>query len=149
MVAAGYVLMSSNFSWNIWSGSHNTDLHQNLLNRKTPQESDSSPASRDGGERNEMASFASLVKFAVGAFYVYLVFLICYLPMLISLVATEMNGPNIPLKSWFVFSSTLFYLGSSLNPVIYCWKMRPIRHAMMDILPRNMPCLRNRAHHIS
>jgi len=104
---------------------------------------------RDGGERNDMASFASLVKFAVGAFYVYLVFLICYLPMLISLVATEMNGPSIPLKGWFVFSVTLFFLGSSLNPVIYCWKMRPIRHAMIDILPRNMPCLRNRAHHLT
>ena len=29
------------------------------------------------GENNEMASFASLVKFAVGAFYVHLVILIC------------------------------------------------------------------------
>ena len=98
---------------------------------------------QDVEENNEMASFANLVKFAVGTFYVYLAILICYLPMLICLVATEINGPSIPLKSWFIFSITLFFLGSSLNPVIYCWKMRHIRHAIMDIL-RNIPCLRNR-----
>ena len=62
------------------------------------------------GESSEMASFASLVKFAVGAFYVYIyiVFLICYLPMLISLIATEMNGPSIPLKSLFSRSLSFF-----------------------------------------
>ena len=102
---------------------------------------------QDLGENNEMASFASLVKFAVGAFYVYLVILICYLPMLISLVATEINGPSISLKGWFIFSITLFHLGSSLNPVIYCWKMRHIRHAIMDIL-RNLPWHKNRASHL-
>ena len=70
---------------------------------------------QDVEENNEMASFANLVKFAVGTFYVYLAILICYLPMLICLVATEINGPSIPLKSWFIFSITLFFLGSSLD----------------------------------
>ena len=92
---------------------------------------------QDLGENNEMASFASLVISAVGTFYVYLVILICYLPMLICLVATEVNGLSIPLKSWFIFSVTLFLLGCSLNPVIYCWKMRHIRDAIVDIL-RNL-----------
>jgi len=96
------------------------------------------------GEFQGTISFARLIKSAVGIFYVYLVFLLCYVPFLICLVATEINGPSIPLKSWFIFSLTLIFLSSSLNPVIYCWKLRHIRHAIMDIL-RNMPCLRNRA----
>ena len=96
--------------------------------------------------QDEMASFASLVKSAVGTFYVYLVFLICYLPGLICAVATEIIGPSIPLKSWVIFSRTFICLSSSLNPVIYCWKMRHIRHAIMVIL-RNMPLLRNRPSH--
>ena len=99
-------------------------------------------------ENNEMASFASLVKSAVGIFYVYLVFLICYMPLLICSVVTEINGPSTPLKSWIIFSVTFLFLGSSLNPVIYCWKMRHIRHAIMDIL-RNMTWLRNRVSHLS
>ena len=103
---------------------------------------------QDLGDNNEMASFARLVKSAVGTFYAYLVILVCYLPMLICLVATEINGPSISLKSWYIFSVTLFLLGSSLNPVIYCWKMRHIRHAIIDIL-RNIPLLRNRASHLA
>ena len=103
---------------------------------------------QDLGENKEMAGFARLVKSAVGIFYVYLVFLICYLPFLICLVATEINGPSIALKSCFFSSLTFIFLSSSLNPVIYCWKMRHIRHAIMNIL-RNMPCLRNRVFRLS
>ena len=100
---------------------------------------------QDTGEfMAETISFARLIKSAVGILYVYLVFLLCYLPFLISLVVTEINGPSVPLKSWFIFSLTLIFLSSSLNPVIYCWKLRHVRHAIMDIL-RNVPCLRNRA----
>ena len=99
-------------------------------------------------ENGDVANFASVVKSAVGIFYVYLVFLICYLPFLVCLVAIEVNGPSIPLKRVFLFSLTLIFLNSSLNPVIYCWKMRHIRHAIMNIL-RNMSWLSNRASHLS
>ena len=102
---------------------------------------------QDVSGNNKIASSASLVKFAVGTFYVNLVILICYLPMLICLVATEINGPSIPLKSWFIFSVTLFLLGFPLNPVIYCWKMRHIRDAIMDIL-RNLSWHKNWVSHL-
>ena len=101
------------------------------------------------GENDEMASFASLLKSTVGTFYVYVVFLICYLPCLICSVVTDINrGSSIAMKSCFLFSMTLVFLGSSLNPVIYCWKMRHIRHAIMDIL-QNMPWFRNRVSRLS
>ena len=93
-------------------------------------------------QTSEMANFASLVKSAVGVFYVYLLFLACYLPYFISSAAIKIDGPSIALKRFSLFSSTLVYLNSSLNPVIYCWKMRHIRRAIMDTL-RNMPWLRN------
>ena len=95
-------------------------------------------------QADQVAIFARLVKSAVGIFYVYFVFLVCYLPFLICLVVTKMNGPNIILKGCSIFSLTLVFLNSSLNPVIYCWKMRHIRHAVMDIL-RNMSRQRSRA----
>ena len=98
-------------------------------------------------QTNEMATFASLVKSVVGILYVYVVFLICYLPFSTCLVAIEINGTSIALKRLFLFSVTLVFLNSSLNPVIYCWKMRHIRHSIMDI-PRNiMSWYRNRASH--
>ena len=70
-------------------------------------------------------------------FYVYLVFLVCYLPYLFSLVAPQITGPSIVLKRFFLFSLTLVCLNSSFNPVIYCWKMGHIRHAVINML-RNM-----------
>ena len=85
----------------------------------------------------EIVILSRLTKSAVGIFYVYLVFLVCYLPYLICLVAPKMNVPSIVLKRFSLFSFTLLYLNSSLNPVIYCWKMRHIRHAVINIL-RNM-----------
>ena len=90
----------------------------------------------------EITNFASLVKSVVGIFYVYLAFLACYLPYFIS----NILSPSIASKRCFLFSLTLVFLNSSLNPVIYCWKMRHIRHAIMDIL-RNMSWFRNRVSH--
>ena len=94
-------------------------------------------------QTDEMANFASTVKTAVGVFYVDLVFLFCYLPSFIILAAITIVGPSDVLKRLFFFSLTLVYLNSSLNPVIYCWKMRHIRHVVMEILRNIMNWLRN------
>ena len=99
-------------------------------------------------QTNEMAHFARFIKSAVSVFYVYVTFVVCYLPYFIGVAVITTNGPNIALKRFSLFSWTLMYLNSSLNPVIYCWKMRHIRRAMMDIL-QNMSWLRNRASHLS
>ena len=114
---------------------------QRLRNQIQPQQ--------QAVQTGEMGNFVSVMKSAVGVFYVYLVFFICYLPYFTSLVAFEINGSSFSLKSFWLYSWTVVYLNSSLNPVIYCWKMRHIRHAIMDILRNTMPCLRNRASHLS
>ena len=97
-------------------------------------------------QTGEEANFVNIIKSAVGTFYVCLVFLLCYIPYLVSVVATDINGPSIALKRFSLFSFTIAFLNSSLNPVIYCWKMRHIRHAFINIL-RNMSWRRNRASH--
>ena len=101
---------------------------------------------QEGAGNGEMANFASLIKSTVGILYVYLAFLICYLPFFISGIVAKINGPTVSVKQFYFFSWTLVYLNSTLNPVIYCWKMRHIRHAVMSIL-RNMPWFRNRGTH--
>jgi len=101
---------------------------------------------REGAENSERANFASLIKSAVGILYVYLAFFICYLPVFVRFVIFAINGPTISFKQFSLFSLTLVYLNSTLNPLIYCWKMRHIRHAIMNIL-RNMPWYRNRGTH--
>ncbi|XP_078381785.1 adenosine receptor A2a-like [Oculina patagonica] len=89
------------------------------------------------GNMANRAMFVSLRKSAVGVFYVYVVFLICYLPRFIFLATRTIQEPSVALKGFLHFSWTLLFLNSSLNPLIYCWKMGHIRHAFMEIL-RNM-----------
>jgi len=92
-------------------------------------------------QTGEMENFASLIKSTINAFYVYLVFLACYMPFFIRFIACKIYGPSIASKQFFFVSVTLVFLNSSLNPVIYCWRMRNIRLAIMDIL-RKMSSLR-------
>ena len=84
-------------------------------------------------------SFTSLRNSAIGVFYVYLVFLVCCSPSWIVLAARSIIGPSIALKKFAILSWTLFFLNSSLNPVIYCWKMRHVRHAIVNTLRHIVP----------
>ena len=97
---------------------------------------------RDEAQSEVLKNFIVLIKSTVGIFYVYLVFLICYLPYLICMAVIRIYGSSIVLKKLLLYSLTLMYLNSSLNPIIYCWKMRHIRHAIMDIL-RKMSRINN------
>ena len=86
-----------------------------------------------------MAYTARQRKSAAGAFYVFLVLLACYLPML----CVSFTDLSTGLQSTLIFllklnANTLFLLNSSLNPLIYSWKMRHIRRTIMTLL-RNVP----------
>ena len=89
---------------------------------------------QDVPQAAEMTNFAGLIKSTVGVFYVCLVFLACYLPYLICIAVIKINGTSTTLKKFHLFALTVVFLNSSLNPVIYCWKMRHIQHAIMEIL---------------
>lgn len=90
-----------------------------------------------GTRTGEKAHFAFLVKSAFSTFYVYLVLFVCYLPHLVTMAAIEIQGTSIALKKSFLLSMTPVFLNSILNPVIYFWKMRHIRHVITGTL-RNM-----------
>ena len=94
----------------------------------------------------EVVNTATCRKSAVGTFFVYLVFLACYLPHLVCLAAFEIYGSSIALKRFYLLTYIILFLNSLLNPVIYCWKMRHIRRAIMDIL-RNISWNRNHPSH--
>ena len=92
-------------------------------------------AQNNGGD---MANAVRERKAAVGTFYVYLVFLICYLPSTCHWIIRRSAGPGTMLFQFALCAYTLIFLNSSLNPLIYSWKMRHVRHAVMEIL-RNIP----------
>ena len=90
-------------------------------------------------QNGNMVNFASLRNSAVGVFYIYLVFLACCSPSWVVLAARSILPPSIALKKFAILSWTLFFLNSSVNPVIYCWKIRHIRHALMNTVQHIVP----------
>ena len=85
------------------------------------------------------ANAARLRKSAVGVFYVYLGLLLCYLPKLSSFAVVVISGFSFGVNIFFSFSTTLLFLYSSLNPIIYCWRMRHIRRAVLEIVRNIFP----------
>ena len=90
-------------------------------------------------QNGEMANAARLRKSAVGTFYVYLVFLVCYLPQSCLYAAVIISGSSPAIAVLSRYTVMLVFLNSSLNPLIYCWKVGHIRHAVMDILRKILP----------
>ena len=61
----------------------------------------------------------------------------CYSPLCITIVSShfvEFSGDNI--INFFV---CLLFLNSSLNPILYCWKIREVKQAVKDII-RQLNC---------
>ena len=88
-----------------------------------------------GVQNGDLSNFLKLRKSALGTFCLCIVFLLCYLPLYI-LFCLSLARPSslISLHEASHYIKTLFFLNSSLNPVIYCWKMEPIRRTLMDIM---------------
>ena len=87
----------------------------------------------------KMTNFVRQKKSAVSTFYVYLAFLICCLPEYCASVAGKFLAPSIALNGLQLYLGSLMLFNSSLNPVVYCWKMRHIRYAIMNMLRKILP----------
>ena len=59
---------------------------------------------------------------------------ICYLPYNIAVFLTPQRG--MPLSIYLARSSTagMVFVNSSLNPLLYCWKIREVRLAVKETL---------------
>ena len=111
--------------------------HKNKM-RSTKADAHQATADSENGKEH----FTRLRKSAVGTFYVYLVFLACYTPDFCIIVADVINSGQ---RSTFVkhlafFTLSLVFVNSSFNPLIYCWKMRNIRHAITVIIRNIRQC---------
>jgi len=93
-------------------------------------------------EGGEMANaVARHIKTAVSTFYVYVVFLVCYLPDYCTTLVLMVSDSR---ESQFtdhllLYTLTLMFLNSSLNSVIYCWKLKHIRQSIIAILLNIFP----------
>ena len=66
--------------------------------------------------------------------WVQLALVVCYLPYIISEALTSKGRIHVSAYLARQFSITIAYLNSSLNPVLYCWKIREVRQAVKGLI---------------
>ena len=70
--------------------------------------------------------------------WLQLAMLFCYLPhLLLASFASRRTKNNLSsvLVTAFNTTTTLMLFNSTLNPILYCWRIKEIRRAVKDILP--------------
>lgn len=75
------------------------------------------------------------------ALWVYGSLLACYLPFILlaaAQVSVESKTTFIIGTKWFTL--TLIYMNSTLNPILYCWKIQEVREAVKEIIKQHCPC---------
>jgi hypothetical protein len=82
-------------------------------------------------------NIARLRRSAMNTFVFYIALIICYFPLYVLLT---LNGLSI--KDWqteWEFGITAVFMNSSINPFLYCWRLRELRTAVVKTA-RQMSC---------
>ena len=65
----------------------------------------------------------------------------CYIPfVIVVMLMTYGRMSNGNLEVGFHITATLTYLNSSLNPILYCWRIRAVRQAAKDTIKQLCCC---------
>ena len=65
--------------------------------------------------------------------WLQLTLVVCYLPHGVAAFVTS-GGPSAPVYNAWYYTVTLVFLNSSLNPILYCWKIKEVRQAVKNII---------------
>lgn len=79
-------------------------------------------------------------KTVLSALWVHITLVVCNLPYAVVTTVKTINGNTPSLFIVEAFAATLVFLNSSLNPVLYCWKIKEVRQAVKQTTA-NFRCL--------
>ena len=78
-------------------------------------------------------------KAVYSALWVQGTLIICYLPYGIVAALQLQRGMTLSIYLALNFTVSMVYLNSSLNPLLYCWKIREVRQAVKETFKANVP----------
>ena len=84
-----------------------------------------------------VARYRKVVSTALGLQFTLLV---CYLPDSIVVALMSIAGLSTPFFLAREYTITLVYLNSSLNPILYCWKIKEVKQAVKDTITQVFSC---------
>ena len=79
-------------------------------------------------------------KAVFSALWVQLALVVCYLPYGIVTTLFSYTGLSLPYMVAWSATVTLVYLNSSLNPLLYCWKISKVRQAVKETIRQALCC---------
>ena len=94
---------------------------------------------QEEAQNRQMKNAVRLRKTTLATFYIYWLFLACYVPIFCVNLAELFCGETALIQHLWYYVRTIVLSNSSLNPLICSWKMRHIRHAVIDILRSILP----------
>ena len=103
---------------------HNQNQVQNHIGQRQPSQAVALNAAR-------------YRKAVYSALWVQVALVVCYLPFfLTTVVLASQRGRRMSSSVWLAwqFTATLIYLNSSLNPLLYYWRIREVRQAVKETL---------------
>ena len=111
-----------------------TKIYQKLRHHQLQIQQDH----RSNGD--EPLNIARYRKTVSSSLWVHFTLVICYCPLgvITALVTFSRIAPTL-MTAWS-FSTTLLYFNSTLNPILYCWKIREVRKAAVDTIKQIFCC---------
>ena len=103
--------------------------HQNQVQGQTQQPS----------QTNQL-NIARYRKAVSSALWLQVTLVACYLPDGIAVALIANSGLSAPVALAHQYTATLVYVNSSLNPILYCWKIDEVRQAVKDIIRQILCC---------
>ena len=81
-----------------------------------------------------LMNIARYKKTVSNALWVHLTLIVCYLPYTIAVAVSTIRGKSSSnIIAWNI-AAILVFFNSSLNPVLYCWKIREVRAAVKETI---------------
>ena len=95
----------------------------------------------NNGSSNRRLNVTKYKKSAIITLYILLLFVVSNIPFLVTMVIRIFTGYTGSVKLAYELEVTVVYASASLNPVLYCWRLRDIRQAVLSTLRKLRQCI--------
>ena len=97
------------------------------------------PGGAPGSQKRSVLNILQYRRSVNSMLCVFGLLIICYIPYFCSLLAVAFKGYNASIVLATNLSSVVIFLNSSLNPFVYCWRIREMRLRVMSTVRKICP----------
>ena len=115
-----------------------TKIYADLRRHQTRVQDQSFQAQQNPGETP--LNIARYKKTLSSFLWILFTLLACYIPYCVVTALATFTGLTPPVVLGWRFTTSVIFLNSSLNPLLYCWKIVEVRQAVKDIIRQLFCC---------